>query len=200
VAFPAYRHVRSRTSFGESVGHRFQESRMMQRPSLSQVSGGNRGRDLLTFRTLVWSSPLCTSTLHQVHGGPRNVQSRGIRTRSAGERPSCREAVWAIEPLWDRPVHHGRPARCSPEADSTQVFLGNGNRIFLGDKIRYMLQSPRTAYRIDKRAKSYRTVKLTATCARVTASPVPVDELAVGGGDGTGVLRLNQGRLGPSGV
>jgi hypothetical protein len=30
-------------------------------------------------------------------------------------------------------------------------FPDNGNRTFLADKIRYMLKSPRTAYRISKR-------------------------------------------------
>jgi hypothetical protein len=95
-------------------------------------------------------------------------------------------------------------------------FLDNGNRTFLADKLRYMLKSPRKAYRI------YKTERVTSDgevvrCFRQKKSVLRkgdqitlfhlmkdlyLDELAVGGGEGTDVLRrVKQAalRVGPSG-
>jgi hypothetical protein len=82
-------------------------------------------------------------------------------------------------------------------------FLDNGKRTFLADKLRYMLKSPCKAYRI------YKTDRVTSdgevvACFRQRKSELRkgdritlfhlmkrlyLDELAVGGGDGAGLLR-----------
>jgi hypothetical protein len=95
-------------------------------------------------------------------------------------------------------------------------FLGDRDRTFVADKLRYILKSPRTAYRI------YRTERVTSDgeivpCFRQSKSDLRkgdritlchlmkrlyLDELAVGGGEGTDMLRrIKQAahRVGPSG-
>jgi hypothetical protein len=96
------------------------------------------------------------------------------------------------------------------------AYLGNGKRTFLADKLRYMSKSPRKAYRI------YKTNRVTSDgevvpCFRQIKSELRkgdyitlfhlmkhlyLDELAVGGGDGAGMLRRIKkaaARVGPSG-
>jgi hypothetical protein len=95
-------------------------------------------------------------------------------------------------------------------------FLDNGKRTFLADKLRYMLKSPRKAYRI------YKTERVTSDgevvrCFRQKKSVLRkgdqitlfhlmkdlyLDKLAVGGGDGAGMLRRIKkaaDQVGPSG-
>jgi hypothetical protein len=95
-------------------------------------------------------------------------------------------------------------------------FLANGKRTFLADKLRYMLKSPRKAYRI------YKTNRVTSDgevvpCFRQKKSELRkgdritlfhlmkrlyLDELAVAGADGTAMLRRIKkaaARVGPSG-
>jgi hypothetical protein len=74
-------------------------------------------------------------------------------------------------------------------------FLDNRNRTFLADQIRNMLKSPHTPYRI------YNTNKVTSDCESLDCfrqrkpglfhlvKDLYLDQLAVGGGDGTGMLR-----------
>jgi hypothetical protein len=96
------------------------------------------------------------------------------------------------------------------------AYLDNKDRTFLADKLRYMLKSPRKAYRI------YKTDRVTADgevvpCFRQRKSDLRkgdritlfhlmkhlyLDELAVGGGDGVGMLRRIKkaaDQVGPSG-
>jgi hypothetical protein len=83
------------------------------------------------------------------------------------------------------------------------AYLDDGKRTFLADKLRYMLKSPQKAYRI------YKTDRVTSggevvACFRQRKSELRkgdritlfhlmktlyLDELAVGGGDGAGMLR-----------
>jgi hypothetical protein len=95
-------------------------------------------------------------------------------------------------------------------------FLDGRQRTFLADKLRYMLKSPRKAYRI------YKTNRVSSDgevvpCFRQKKSDLRkgdritlfhlmkhlyLDELAVGGGDGTDMLRRIKKaavRAGPSG-
>jgi hypothetical protein len=101
-------------------------------------------------------------------------------------------------------------------SDFPNAYLDDGKRTFLADKLRYMLKSPRKAYRI------YQTERVTSDgevvpCFRQRKSelrkgdhitlfhlmkPLHLDELAVGGADGAGMLRRIKKeavRVGPSG-
>jgi hypothetical protein len=95
-------------------------------------------------------------------------------------------------------------------------FLDNGKRTFLADKLRYMLKSPRKAYRIYK-ANRVTSDGEVVPCFRQKKSDLRkgdhitlfhlmkglyLDNLAVGGGDGAGMLRRIKKaafRVGPSG-
>jgi hypothetical protein len=105
---------------------------------------------------------------------------------------------------------------CAHQKQIPNAYLDNKDRTFLADKLRYMLKSPRKAYRI------YQTERVTSDgevvpCFRQRKSELRkgdritlfhlmkglyLDELAVGGGDGAGMLRRIRkaaGRVGPSG-
>jgi hypothetical protein len=95
-------------------------------------------------------------------------------------------------------------------------YLGNGNRTFLADKLRYMLKSPQKAYRIFKTEQVSSDGKV-VPCFRQRKSDLRdgdritlfqllknlyLDELAMAGGDGVDMLRRIKraaSRVGPSG-
>jgi hypothetical protein len=96
------------------------------------------------------------------------------------------------------------------------AYLDNGDRTFLADKLRYMLKSPRKAYRIyrteqeasdGERVPGFRQIKSELRKGdRITLfhlmKALYLDELAVGGGEGTSMLRRikrEAHRVGPSG-
>jgi hypothetical protein len=92
--------------------------------------------------------------------------------------------------------------RGAHQKEIPRKFLTDSNRTFLADKIRYMLKSPRKAYRIyhakrgsgSEAAVSFRRIK---TDLRPGDHVDPfrllknlyLDELALGGGEGSEVLK-----------
>jgi hypothetical protein len=149
-----------------------------------------------------WSGKKAVSWhLHAISWGENREQMK-VRFRRLNDDGMCRS-------IMDGQL--GAHQKQIPNA-----YLDNKDRTFFADKLRYMLKSPRKAYRI------YKTSRVTSDgevvpCFRQMKSELRkgdyitlfhlmkglyLDELAIGGGDGAGMLRRIKkaaGRVGPSG-
>ena len=73
-------------------------------------------------------------------------------------RLKMKQAVSSVEPGCSLPFTSRQPVGAH-QKQIPNSYLGNSQRTFFADKLRYMLKSPQKAYRIYKTAGSLRTVK-----------------------------------------